>query len=261
MQLPDEPEPEPEQAGAAQRDVAAALAAEDEAWRAAQKEETAKALALLDDLQAECDAEDRAHIERVRSRSRTPDVVYASPGTDPLARNRTTELLGKIGSLKKDVAQLDEELDWDAARAESAEGAARTARARMDAEARAAANAAAIERARSEAEAEAAARAEVVAAAAARKRAQQEAEQAAQEAEAAAEAAAARRAAADTARQARLDGALDRHGERWRDAGESGYATRIQRVYRRHKLKVDTVAALMQKEDEEFLAAQRCVGR
>ena len=49
MQLPDEPEPEPEQAGAAQRDVAAALAAEDEAWRAAQKEETAKALALLDE--------------------------------------------------------------------------------------------------------------------------------------------------------------------------------------------------------------------
>lgn len=243
-----EPEPEPEQAGAAQKDVAAALATE------------AKALAPLDDLQAERDAEDRAQNERVRSTSCTPGILYGLPGTDSLARNRTTELLGKIGSLKKDVAQLDEELGWETARAESAEGAARTARARIDAEARAAAKAAAIERAQREAEAETAARAEVLAAAAARQRAQQDAEQAAREAEAAAQAAAARRAAADMARQARLDGALDRHGERWRDAGESGYAALIQRAYRRHKLKVDTVAALLQKEDEEFLAAQRCVG-
>jgi hypothetical protein len=249
-----EPEPEPEPA------VGPAPTAEDKTWRAAHKEQTGKALSMLDELQAERDADDRLHIERIRSRSGgTPDMAYDLPGTDPLARHRTTELLGKIGTLKKNVAQLDEELGWEAAKAQSAEGAARTAQARMDAEARTAANAAATERAQAAAEAAAAARAEVVAAAAARKRAQQEVEEAARQAEAAAQAAAARRAAAETARLARLDGSLDLHGERWREAGEGGYASIIQRTYRRHKLRVDTVAALMQKEDEEFLAKQRCV--
>ena len=260
-----EPEPEPEPIGpttSLQTDeVAAAIVAEDEAWRAAQKEETAKALAILDELQAERDEDDRAYIERIRSRSGTSGMAYGSPVADLRARHRTTELLGKIGSLKKDVAQLDEELRWEAAKAQSAEGAARTAQVRMDAEARAAANAAAVEHARAEAEAEAAARADAVAAAAARERAQQESEEAACRAEAAAQAAVARRAAAETARMARLDGVLDLHGERWREAGEGGYAAIIQRSYRRHKLKVDTVAALMQKEDDEFLAKQRCVQR
>ena len=73
------------------------------------------------------------------------------------------------------------------------------------------------------------------------------------------QAAAARRAAAETARLARLDGSLDLHGERWREAGEGAYAAIIQRAYRRRKLKVDTVTALMQKEDEEFRAKQRYV--
>lgn len=184
-----------------------------------------------------------------------------SPGVDPTARNLTTGLLDKIGSLQQDVAHLDAELGWEAAKAKSAADAAQAAQSRMDAEARAAANAAAIECTRAEAEAEAAARAEAAAAALARRQAEQDAAKAASEAEAAAEAAAARRTAAEEDRLARLDGSLDQHRARWNQAGESGYAAIIQRSYRRHRLKVDTISALMQKEDEEFLTAQRCVAQ
>jgi hypothetical protein len=210
-----EPEPEPEP-------VAMAMMAEEEAWRASQKAETAKALALLDEVQAVRDAEDQAHIAKIRSRTGTPDMLYSSPTPPPpgAARQRTTELLSKISELKTNVAHLDAELGWDAAKSESAEDAARNARVRMDAEARAAARAAAAARAQAEAEAEAAAAEAARAAAVARAQAQQDAERVAREAEAAAADEAARKAAAEAARLARLDGALVGHHERWRAAGE-----------------------------------------
>ena len=321
-----EPEPEPEQLPL-RVELSAhdhALQDEEEEYQRSQRAETERALAQLDGLQAEREAEDQAHLKKIRERLRTPTerlLVQLVP-TPPRAtrggvaaaavtseaRQRTVDLLDKIDDLKSDVAFLDRELGWDAAKYESAEDAARNARIRLDAEARAAQRAAAAARLKAEQEAEqeaeAAVQAAAAAAAAARAAALREEAEAARQAEAVAAAEAARIAAAEAARLARLAGGLDGHHERWR-GGTCGLATpcfpetflkqiacgrswreRLRRRYPafvppaqdkgRHSEYTSTprlslicralsdrlpvfpqVRALFQKEDDEFLAAQR----
>ena len=58
----------------------------------------------------------------------SPASTVSTVDFAPEERQRTVELLNKIDDLKTDVAFLDRELGWDAAKSESAHDAARNAR-------------------------------------------------------------------------------------------------------------------------------------